>query len=1030
MNQPANILFLVSDPLDAAISIQRDLIALQDALRDLNVAAVFDIRAAEADSVQSHLARGDRRPYSALHYLGHGYKPPNQSDGRLIFEGRDGAADPLDVTRLAITLANHDREFKLAVVSACHSESVAQSFFAVGVEHVVAIEGEHSVYEAAAVAFCRRFYMSLLTGNSLDRAFDDGKRALFTDETMRRLGDQKTQAEVAKFKLIARPGADAAQFRLAVAEGEAEMRTLPALTQPPFDQHPAEFIGRNDDMRDLLAALNQHRSAVVLGVSGVGKTELAKQTVRRMVERRRVQPDHAGFAALVNAKTADEARTAIALALGLPPDGAPDNGALQRAMPRHRLLILDEAENVIARDGLAFRQLLDALISSPGKPIVIVTSQTNPNTPKAPPVQVRRLSEGAALRLFATNTSLDWEQFQRINREHLLEVLGYVDRLPRAIELIARVWWQERGSDPDNVDLTSLLRQLRSDRDRVMRDPDYPDEVKSVTVGVQYAYDRLNERSPEAAALWAQLALFPGGVSKAGLTAIFGAEAAGLANEIEKQSLVESSYDHFPAPFGNLLELPTPFRYFALRHLPAGDEAAARQAIGEAVLRYYRDFPEEPHRGWVSLLNQRITSSGQAMGAFIARFNAELPSIESWLDWAYDHETAKNDRARAPRLTASLQNLYVVSNVLHRKRDRLDRALDCALRCADKEGEANVLQAMGDLQRRVADLAGARASYEQALPIFREIEARLGEANVLQAMGDLQMRVDDLAGARASYEQALPIFREIEDRLGEANVLQAMGDLQMRVDDLAGARASYEQALPIYREIEARLGEANVLQAMGDLQMRVADLAGARASYEQALPIYREIEDRLGEANVWSSLGNLSMAEEQPDDATKHLFESFRIHVEISNLLGAGAALNYLARVANSTEKPARAILLIEFALAIARTIEYRHGEALTLRDQGQSLMALQAVEPALAAWWQAFMIFREIGDSSAERLQAIFGQLEAQIGKEEFGKLVALLQNQAEEMRLAGVAEAQEAAGDDDIIREISERLRELEGE
>lgn len=909
MNQPANILFLVSDPLGAPISIGRDLLALQDALRDLNVAASFDIRAAEADSVQSHLARGDRRPYSALHYLGHSYKAPNQSDGRLIFEGRDGAADPLDLTRLAITLANHEREFKLAIVSACHSESVAQSFFAVGVEHVVAIGGEHSVYEAAAVAFCRRFYQSLLTSNSLDRAFNAGQQAIFTDQTMRRLGDQATQLEAAKFKLISRPGAQVAQFRLPVVEGEVEMLKLPTLTAHPFDQRPAEFIGRNDDMRELLAALNTHRAAVVLGVSGVGKTELAKQTARRMVERRRVQPDHVGFAPLVNARSADEARAAIALALGLPPDGAPDNGALQRVMPRYRLLILDEAENVIALDGLAFRQLLDALISSPGKPIVIVTSQTNPNTPKAQPVQVRRLSEGAALRLFATNTGLDWEQFQRLDRKQLLEVLGYVDRLPRAIELIARVWWQERGSGPDNVDLTSLLRQLRADHDRVMRDPDYPDAIKSVTVGVQYAYDRLIERSTVAAQLWAQLALFPGGVAKAGLPQIFGDEAAGLANEIEKQSLVESTFGHFPAPFGNLLELPTPFRYFALRHLPAGDEAAARQSIGEAVLRYYYDFPEEPHRGCVGLLDQGIRQGGQAMGAFITRFNSELPSIESWLDWAYDRETAKNNRARAPRLTSSLQNLYIVSSILHRKRARLDRALACALRCADKEGEAGVLK------------------------------------------------------------------------------------------------------------------------AMGDLQMRVADLAGARASYEQALPIYREIEARLGEANVWSSLGNLSMAEEQPDDATKHLFESFKIHVEISSLLGAGAALNYLARVANSTEKPARAILLIEFAPAIARKIEYRHGETLTLQDQGQSLMALGVMEPALAAWWQAMTIFREIGDRSADRLQAIFGQIEAQIGKEEFGKLVALLQNQAEEMRLAGVAEAQEAAGDDEMIREISERLREIEG-
>lgn len=764
MNQPANILLLVSDPLDTSISIQRDLLALQDALRELDVAAVFDARVAEAEAVQSHLARGDRPRYGVLHYLGHGANPDGEDGKALIFENADCLSDPIDPTRLAYVFKGAGGEFPLAVVSACHSESVADSFFSVGARHVVAIEGSQSVYEVAAIAFCRRFYQSLLTGKPLSEAFAAGRDALFTDPAMRSLGNQTTQAEAAKFKLLNYPGADPAQFYLTAGAGQTELRELSSLTRPPFDQQPAEFIGRNADMRDLIEKLNQHRAAVVLGVSGVGKTELSKQTARRFVERRRVKPEHVGFASLVNAKSADDARAEIALAMGLPPDNIADNGALQRATPRHWLVILDEAENVIARDGLAFRQLLDALIAAPAKPFVIVTSQTNPNTPKAPPVQVRRLSDFAALRLFAVNANLSLDQFQRIDKTSLLEVLKTVDRLPRAIELVARVWWQERGADPDNLDLTSLLAQLRADHDRVMRDPDYPDEVKSVTVGVQYAYDRLKERSPEAAALWTQLALFPGGVSKAGLPQIFGGEAAGLANEIEKQSLVEASFTHFPAPFGNLLELPTPFRYFALRHLPAGDEAAARRTIGEAVLRYYHDFREEPHRGWVGTLEEVRLQSGAAMAAFIARFNAELPSIESWLDWAYDHEPCKSSRARAPRLTALLRNIYEMKDVLRQKRNRFDRALACALRCGDGEGEANVLKAMGDLLMRVDDLSGARASYEKALPIYREIEARLGEANVLTGIGRLALAEDNQVEADSLLARAVAIYQTFEDR--------------------------------------------------------------------------------------------------------------------------------------------------------------------------------------------------------------------------------------------------------------------------
>jgi hypothetical protein len=127
MNQPANILLLVSDPLDASLSIQRDLLALQEALRDLGVAAVFDTRVAEADAAQSHLARGDRPRYGALHYLGHGADPDGKLGESLIFEDAGCLSDPIDPTRLAYVFKGAAGEFPLAVVSACHSESVAAS---------------------------------------------------------------------------------------------------------------------------------------------------------------------------------------------------------------------------------------------------------------------------------------------------------------------------------------------------------------------------------------------------------------------------------------------------------------------------------------------------------------------------------------------------------------------------------------------------------------------------------------------------------------------------------------------------------------------------------------------------------------------------------------------------------------------------------------------------------------------------------------------------------------------------------------
>jgi tetratricopeptide (TPR) repeat protein len=156
------------------------------------------------------------------------------------------------------------------------------------------------------------------------------------------------------------------------------------------------------------------------------------------------------------------------------------------------------------------------------------------------------------------------------------------------------------------------------------------------------------------------------------------------------------------------------------------------------------------------------------MGLLIRRFAAELPSIEAWLDWGYQGEAVLDKRASCARLTAQLQNLYVVTNELRNQRERFTRALAAASRHADREGEANVLKAMGDLLIRVDDLAGARASYEKALPIYRDIEARLGEANVMASMARLALAEGNEAEADQFMEKAIGINQVIGERFNPA----------------------------------------------------------------------------------------------------------------------------------------------------------------------------------------------------------------------------------------------------------------------
>ncbi len=573
-----HILFLVSSPLTAdPVAVDRALQELTDALKDIPAPATFVTRAAEADAVSALMARRDRPPFSVLHYLGHGYKPEDVPAGYLIFEDQSGDVRPLRDHHLLAVLNPTGRpepEFRLAVVTACHSESVAAALYALRIPHIVAVDAEETVTQRAAITFFRRFYEALLTGNTVGDAFRAAQNAVALDEDLwRRAGEAGARAEARKFRLLPEDGDHDRPLWPALPEGAVQVELLPALTQPPFHLRPPHFVGRGDPMRDVLALLRERRTVLIQGVSGVGKTELAREVARWLVARRRVVPERVAFVDLARIRDADGARSAIATALGLSSESVPDAASLAARLPQGLLLILDEVENTILGGGKPFRDLLEALACAPAAPRIIVTSQSDLASAHFPRYDLRRLSPDAALALFLLTAGVSEAEWERMSEEDLQDLLRYTDCLPRAVELTARAWRASRRPD-----LQALVRDLKEKWDQVMRDPQYPAEVKSVVAGISLAHDRLRERAPDAADFYPLLALFPGGLPEAGLEPVFGPQAREWVRKIENQALLER-------PWPDLLYLPTPFRLFAERLLGDADEARARW--GPAVLRFY-----------------------------------------------------------------------------------------------------------------------------------------------------------------------------------------------------------------------------------------------------------------------------------------------------------------------------------------------------------------------------------------------------------------------------------------------------------
>lgn len=168
---------------------------------------------------------------------------------------------------------------KLVVVSACHSESVAEAFVGVGVPHVVVVSKEDKMLDKKAVEFAKAFYTALFAGHSVGRAFQIGH----VQADIAIVSDSRGNST---FKLLGDGDHSEALFRDAVDDGEFIDNSLP-LPANECDAVAEVFVGRSIEVHQAYKALVEGARLVsITGDPGIGKTEIALQCATYATERR------------------------------------------------------------------------------------------------------------------------------------------------------------------------------------------------------------------------------------------------------------------------------------------------------------------------------------------------------------------------------------------------------------------------------------------------------------------------------------------------------------------------------------------------------------------------------------------------------------------------------------------------------------------------------------------------------------------------------------------------------------------------
>jgi hypothetical protein len=188
VSPPLKILAVAAAPRGLpSLDLGQELRNLQDAFREDDRIRILPLEGDRATFEHLRRALRDEEPH-ILHFMGHGDFRPATGEGLLLFRDGNGRQE-VPGKNLADLLK--DFGIRLVVLNACRSAQMprldGQSPYATvgaalslsGVPAVVAMQLR--VRDAAALLFSRAFYEALASGDPVDVAAGEGRRALYLD---------------------------------------------------------------------------------------------------------------------------------------------------------------------------------------------------------------------------------------------------------------------------------------------------------------------------------------------------------------------------------------------------------------------------------------------------------------------------------------------------------------------------------------------------------------------------------------------------------------------------------------------------------------------------------------------------------------------------------------------------------------------------------------------------------------------------------------------------------------------------------
>lgn len=716
--------------------------------------------------------------------------------------------------------------------------------------------------------------------------------------------------------------------------------------------HLTAFVGRAEQIAQLVQQLQVRRTLTLTGAGGVGKTRLAIEVAARL---------HADFVdgvwfvdlASLSDPTCIPQRILDLWRVPEQPEYSPVATLTAYLGSKQALLVLDNCEHVIG----ACAELAETLLRDCPGVSVLATSREALNIEGETPWRVPSLTRPPAhpWRERASGPAPSPEELLRfeaavlfVERAHhhkpdfaldannaaaVAHVCSRLDGIPLAIEMAAA-----RVNVFTVHELAARLEGAFDARFQLLTSGARTAPLRHHTLraALEWSYGLLTPAEQQALM---HLSVFSGGWTAAVLEAVTGCSLDLLAQLVNK-SLVVADQQAGQTRY-RLLE--------TVRQFAADQFSGNGQEQRTAQLRHSRYY-----LGLLAEQEGRLPGPLQKAGMDAVR--ADFDNISAAWHWAVDeHEFALLAHAiHALFLFCEVSGSFSTGTTLFsRAAAELHLALPdhTANQAALQALYGNALIRLGACEVRLGDIANGEQHLQDGL-LRRPADQERSFA--LIQLGSAAAHRGELALAGACFEESLAVSQRCNDMAGKA---EALNHFALGASDFAEACRRCTESLALWRQVGRPDRIAGLLTDLAWNTWCAGDYASAAAYWREGLNLIEQLDLPNERAWVLDCIGVAAWADGRMAFAEQCVREALAVYTDLGHQMGIGMCKADLSYVLANAGRIERAIALAQEAVAITRTVNNHMMLSLSLNYLGAARIAAGQAEAARVALIEAIQL-------------------------------------------------------------------------